>query len=288
MFKKSPIVPKIGDHYVPTTSNQLTSDHSSSIELYSEGRCEDLESSDFTMPYDSCPPNMITGSSLDTSGTIDGRWMQFLSDDAFNFTPPPFPNYGSVSYPPSRVKFIISIFTQRITSLSKYFLYSKIYVVTNLQVDIALECARVQHRFSLPPLEVQDFPQAAGFTDFRLMSQSNPLPESANETDHIVQEILSVAQASQELINQSNLSDHQWGGNYTPDDDFSFMVVRDTANQVIDSSSERYIDRTWEDPSPIQIEDLDEDFKTQRISENLRWVGMSDEDLQKVLLYIGI
>ena len=107
VFKKSATGPKIGEHYaIPTTSYQLTSDHSSSIELYSEGRCEDLESTDYRMPYDnSCSPNMVAGSSHDISGTRDGKWMQFLSEDAFNFTPPPFPNYGTVSYPPSKVKF---------------------------------------------------------------------------------------------------------------------------------------------------------------------------------------
>lgn len=140
----------------------------------------------------------------------------------------------------------------------------------------------MQHRFSLPPLEVDDFPQA-GFTDFRIMSQSTPIRESANETD-ILQEILSVAQASQELINHSNIPD-TWGGNYAPDDDFSFMVgSRDhTRNiQVGDMNSERY----WEDPitRSIHIGDMDGDFKsTERImAENLRWVGMSDKDLEKV------
>jgi hypothetical protein len=106
VFKKTATGPKIGEHYAITTTNQLTSDHSSSIELYSEGRCEDLESSDYRMPYDSFSPNMVAGSSLDINGTRDGKWMQFLSEDAFNnFTPPPFPNYGTVSYPPSKVKF---------------------------------------------------------------------------------------------------------------------------------------------------------------------------------------
>ncbi|KAK7841424.1 nac domain-containing protein 45 [Quercus suber] len=195
VFKKSATGPKIGEHYaIPTTSYQLTSDHSSSIELYSEGRCEDLESTDYRMPYDnSCSPNM--------------------------------------------------------------------------------------HRFSLPSLEVEDFPQV-GFTDFKV-SQLTPICESASETD-ILQEILSVAQASQGLTNQNNFPG-TWGGNYAPDDDFSFMVGRDTYNQVNDVSAERYIDKPWEDPNArsIQIGDLDEDFKTERMTENLRWVGMSDKELEK-------
>jgi len=50
------------------------------------------------------------------------------------------------------------------------------------KVDIALECARLQHRLSLPPLKVEDLPQ-----DVSLDDVSNP-----NEVD-ILQEFLSVA-----------------------------------------------------------------------------------------------
>jgi hypothetical protein len=52
---------------------------------------------------------MYTGSSLDhMNAARDGKWMQYLSEDAFNLTPPPFPNYANVSYPPSKVKFSLS------------------------------------------------------------------------------------------------------------------------------------------------------------------------------------
>ncbi|XP_035544159.1 NAC domain-containing protein 86-like isoform X1 [Juglans regia] len=254
IFKKSTTGPKIGEQYANRTTNQLTTDHSSSIELYSEGRCDqDLESPDYPMQYDSFSPHMQTGSSHEISGTrSDGKWMQFLSKDAFNLTPPaPFPNYGT-HVDPSKV-------------------------------DIALECARLQHRL-FPPLEVKDFPQAE-FSDFR-MSQSTPVRESS-ETD-LLQEILSVAQASQELMNQSNLS-VQWGEDYAPDhDDFSFMINKEyhAHNPVSDLRYERsYIDKSWEDSStrPIQIGDLDEDFNsTERMAaENLRWVGMSNKELEK-------
>lgn len=260
VFKKSTTPgPKIGEHYGTTNTYQVTSNHSSSIDLYSEGRLgdQDLEirSDNYPMQYDSCSsPNMLTGSSLDhMNATRDVKWMQYLSEDAFNFTPPPFSNYGNVSYPPSKV-------------------------------DIALECARLQHRFSLPPLEVDDFPQA-GFTDFRMSQSITPIRESANETD-ILQEILSVAQASQELINQSNVPD-TWGGNYAPEDDFSFMVGRSDHSHNIQVSTDMSSERYWEDPSTrsINIGDLDEDFKTERMAtENLRWVGMSDKDLEKSLM----
>ena len=140
----------------------------------------------------------------------------------------------------------------------------------------------MQHRFSLPSLEVDDFPQV-GFT-----AQLTPICESASGTD-ILQEILSVAQASHELINQTNYSE-TWGVNYAPDDDFSFMIGRDNYNQVNGMSSERYMDKPWEDPNTmsIQIGDLDEDFKAERMVENLRWVGMSDKDLEKVKLFYVI
>ena len=47
----------------------------------------------------------------------------------------------------------------------------------------------------------------------------------------------------------------------------------------------RYVDKTWEDAintRTIEIGDVDEEFKEERMVENLRWVGMSSEDLEKV------
>ncbi|KAJ7960033.1 NAC domain protein [Quillaja saponaria] len=239
VFKKSTITtPKIAEqqHYVTTPTNQMTSEQSSSIELYSEGRCEDLESSSYLMPMDSncssVPSNI---------------------EDSYSILPnSSFSNYGAMPYPPSKV-------------------------------DIALECARMQHKFTLPPLEVEDFPQV-GVTELRF-PQPSAMGERRNESD-ILQEILSVAHVSQELINQSNCMD-TWVGNvnYAPNDDFTFMVGKDSEsyNQVNDMSSMRYINKTWEDPSTrsIDIGYLDDEFKTERIVENLRWVGMSNEDIEK-------
>lgn len=152
-----------------------------------------------------------------------------------------------------------------------------------LQVDIALECARLQHRFSLPPLEVEDFPQV-GLTDLRVMHSNPTYDQNTNSTD-ILQEILSVAHASQELINQSNLQD-TWGGNYSADNnDFTFIAGKDAHGHLYsDICSTRCMDKSWEDPNlrSIEIGNLDEDFKTGRMIENLRWVGMSNEELEKV------
>lgn len=138
---------------------------------------------------------------------------------------------------------------------------------------MALECARLQHRLSLPPLEVEDISQN-GVT-FLQNSTS-----SGHETD-LLEEILSVSHhASQQFTNQSvNLQDHNtWVRNYGQADDFNF------AQFDIGKSS-------WGDPNTrsIEIGDIADEIKTERTVENLRWVGMSHEDLQKVnphFLYI--
>lgn len=155
-------------------------------------------------------------------------------------------------------------------------------------MDIALECARMQHRFSMPPLEVEDFPQV-GISELKMTQASSSMcGGSRNETD-ILQEILSVAQASQELIHHSNYSQALLGGgneNYaTHENDFTFMVGSNNYNHVNDMNSMRYHDhKAWENPNTrsIEIGDLDDEFKAERLVENLRWVGMSSKDLEKV------
>lgn len=149
----------------------------------------------------------------------------------------------------------------------------------------------------MPPLEVEDFPQV-GYSEMKM-----PLPDygandiniygsrNNNETStDILQEILSVAHASQELINQTPSYSHtSWGGhnnneNYAPqegdDQDFTFMVGGNNSNNY--DSHVSY--RTWEDPNTvrsIEIGDVDE-FKGERMVENLRWVGMSSKYMDKV------
>ncbi|KAM5558286.1 NAC domain-containing protein 54 [Rosa sericea] len=270
IFKKTATGPKIGEHYGSTSSTtnyQLTSDHhSSSVELYSDSRGDqDFESSRYNnqMAMNTpCSSNMVhtsSSSSLDHMGRKrDGKWTQFLSKDAFNSFSS-FPNQGAIPYRPSKV-------------------------------DIALECARLQHRLTLPPLEVEDFPHV-GFTDFKTLQYSDPgLEGTGTETDAL-QEILSVAHVSQEMINQSNnFADQTWGSaNYAPGaNDFSFMVDRDAHyNQITthhDMNPMRYVDKPWENSyiRSIEIGDLeDDDFRTDNTTENLRWIGMSDKDLEK-------
>ncbi|XP_050227889.1 NAC domain-containing protein 54-like isoform X2 [Mercurialis annua] len=255
VFKKSANIPKIGDQYASTSNNQMTSEHSSSVEHYSEGRYEDFETSNYPMQMDtSSLPNVPTGSSplhhhnhADHQSRDFGNWKQFLSDDPYSFSSSSsFPNSGPLPYPPSKV-------------------------------DIALECARLQHRFTVPPLEVDDFPQV-GFTDMKMM-HSTSMHEASNQTD-ILQEILSVAQASKELIQDT------WAGNYSNSDnnDFTFIADKDVhGNFYNDMNSMRCIDKSWADPSvrSVEIGNLDENFKNDRIIENLRWIGMSNEELEK-------
>lgn len=137
----------------------------------------------------------------------------------------------------------------------------------------------------MPPLEVEDFPQV-GISELKMAQASGSMcGGSRNETD-ILQEILSVANASHELINQSNHSQALGGSheNYAPhENDFTFMVGT-SYNHANDMNSMRYVDKTWEDHNmrTIEIGDLDSEFKAERMVENLRWVGMSSEDLEKV------
>nr|GMD56394.1 NAC domain-containing protein 86-like [Ipomoea batatas] len=272
VFKKSltNTGPKISDHYVSAAS-----DRSSSMDIYSEGRCEEMESSNYAM---AAPPSSAAASCSSMAAaaavhgspfhhvaaagpsTNDDKWMQYLSDEAFSFhTPPPssIPNYATMPYPPSKV-------------------------------DIALECARLQHRFMLPQLEVQDFPHVVGHVDARMMPHHHHQSSFVNHDNNpdIVQEILSVAQASQDLMNQ----DGWGGGGYAPtaasDDDFSFLLPHN-ANQFQDMGNFRFMDQLREDQNGgrnIEITDFGDEFKPDRMVENLRWVGMSDKDLEKTLL----
>ncbi|KAF9683837.1 hypothetical protein SADUNF_Sadunf04G0055600 [Salix dunnii] len=257
--KRTTTIPKIGENYESTT-NRVPGEHSSSInELYSEnnGRCEEYESTNYTMHrnVDTCSTSYrAIGSPLNIGESRNGKWIQSM--DGFGMAAPQFPNYSTVPYPPSKV-------------------------------DIALECARLQHRFTLPPLQVDDFPQF-GFSDLKVMQQpSMPECTSTHQTD-ILQEILSVAHASQELINQSSFQD-TWVGNYaTADNDFTFMDGKDVQHNLYSDmmmNSTRWADKPWFDPNTssrsIDMSDLDETFKAERMVENLRWVGMSNEELEK-------
>ncbi|KAL2551276.1 NAC domain containing protein 28 [Forsythia ovata] len=231
VFKKSLNGPKIGDQFVNTASER-----SSSIDMYSQGKCDDFDSSDYTMPLGTCSSSAINASQMNINGPNDGRWTQYLSEEEFGFINP-YSQCAPTSYTPSKV-------------------------------DLAIECARLQHRFTLPPLEVQDFPQSG-------LSHSNAFHENTSQPADILAEILSVAQASHELQNQDT-----WGGIYAPAEDFSFQPHD---NQILDMDSFKYMDNLREEQShrSIKIEEKDGVFTSERMVENLRWVGMSNKELEK-------
>ncbi|XP_076900349.1 NAC domain-containing protein 54-like [Bidens hawaiensis] len=243
VFKKSLNAPKtnVGAHYAA-----VASDHSSSMDLYSEGGRggEDMETCNYPTPMASSSSDINHGAPHISSETSDGRWMQYLSEEAFTFPNPSFTNCGNVLYPPSKV-------------------------------DIALECARLQQRLSMPPLQLQDLPQqgATSYVDMMNMPQTSSsmrdFSNSIGPQQDILQEILSVAQVSQDFINQNT-----WGGGYS-----GHHLANNTSNQMHDVGSFRFMGDD-QNMRSIEVGDADEQLGTNRMAENLRWVGMSNKDLE--------
>ncbi|XP_022938604.1 NAC domain-containing protein 96-like [Cucurbita moschata] len=207
VFKKNTIIaPKIEHHHqycnITSSSNQFINSARSS-KLYSEGRCEQPESS----------------------------WSQFLSQEAFN-SATLFPSYANIPYPPSKV-------------------------------DSALECARLQHRFTLPPLEVEDFPHPGYSDHFK-----TPIPTNPTMLD---------GGSSEASANQS--WDGGIGNAYAcSKEDFTFMDTKDGFEDW--NSIARFdMESFWEDPYSkcIDVGNVGDDVPV----ENLRWVGISNKDLDK-------
>ncbi|XP_039031048.1 NAC domain-containing protein 86-like isoform X2 [Hibiscus syriacus] len=230
VFKKTAIIPKVGGEHCQhvSSSNQIGCEHSSSLELYSEGRYE--ESSDFTIPVDTRSPSILDRSSINICDANDVKWMQYLSQDAFELPNTSFSNYETSPYHPSKV-------------------------------DVALECARLQHRLALPPLEVEDYPQGGLVTNYKPMP-TGQMRESRHETD-ILQEILSVAHVFQEPMNPIASHGDAWGASSSNNaDDFTFMTAKDMyQNQMTEMNCPQHMHRPLE--------------------ENFRWVGMSSKDLEQ-------
>nr|GEZ48611.1 NAC domain-containing protein 86-like [Tanacetum cinerariifolium] len=190
IFKKSLNPPKTttnGDQYVTLASN-----HSSYSDLYSEGArgVEDTEICNYqTSPMPSCSSTILQGSHNLVSAANDVKWTQYLSEDAFTFPNPSFSNRSIINpYSP--------------------------------KVDMTMECARLQHTLSLPPLQVQDFQPDCVSNDFDFKT----IPQSSNghhidSHQDILHELLSLAKVSRDHINQNT-----WGGSYAGiNNDFSFL-----------------------------------------------------------------
>jgi hypothetical protein len=88
-------------------------------------------------------------------------------------------------------------------------------------VNVAIECARIQHRLSLPALEFDDFSDLDLTNTTTLHSGINQ--HNNNKQVDALQEILSVASASQELINNPSYN-NSWPENSSHFDEFSFML----------------------------------------------------------------
>ncbi|CAO2833138.1 unnamed protein product [Amaranthus hypochondriacus] len=219
IFKKTPppTPPKITPHYASYTTNmahQLSSDQqSSNVDIYSEGRCDEFNSShDYNVPIERpCTTTNFVGRHASSSSSSHrnnmcdgGQWLQYLNHDQqdFTFPTPSFPNCSSMPYPTSKV-------------------------------DVAIECARFQHRFTLPPLEVEESPNKFIATNLchDQMGMYDPYFNNGSTSnnngggDIILDEILSVSQAQQDLIHHGDPM-----MNYSSWEDFSDLVNFDDRN----------------------------------------------------------
>ncbi|WOL10710.1 NAC domain-containing protein [Canna indica] len=237
VFKKTAPGPKIIEHYgapfnYEEHSQWITTEPSTTINDFSSdgrGSCGgDFEGCSFSpFPNDACSSLHATSSTQ-----LDGKWMQcYPNEEAMNNT-----NFS-------------------------YNMPSK--------VDVALQCARLQHRLSLPPLEVEDFPQINLSDSKFLHSDHHNIQRIGNSIGQVdaLQEILSVAAASNALINSSNYHNDMWvGHNSNPHfDEFTSLLELDGGDEGIHGIGEA--------AKLIEIGDLEEEFKEEKKRvENLRGI----------------
>ncbi|OWM64358.1 hypothetical protein CDL15_Pgr020324 [Punica granatum] len=269
VFKKSAMnLQKVGDRYITTMGNQRASS-SSSGDLYSSalgGRsvCEELlENTSYSL-YSlntSCSPrsiSIIESSFDDYAGMCDSKtWPGQSSldlEEALGINAvPPFSDHAAVAAPAPIIHYPPS------------------------QDDVALECARLQHRLLAPvlsPLEMGDFQPDREY--HRSSGNNFPIRESAsNESSHdIIEEILSIAQASQDLLQHHQSYSHpKYHGvgenynNYSPIiEDFSFSRHMGHNTSI----------------GAIEIGDVDKDATGYCKAENLRW-SFGEENKQLLI-----
>lgn len=142
-----------------------------------------------------------------------------------------------------------------------------------MQVDVALECAKLQHRLSLPPLELEDFPQIDLLNSKAL--ECGFIEGNASEVDAL-QEILSVASASQELINNPNYP-YAWTK-------VSPYFMKPIEEQKINGSTQLcQMESVVEQAKLRDISELEEELMEEKKAvENLRKITMSMSDTVKV------
>ncbi|XP_044979941.1 uncharacterized protein LOC123447411 [Hordeum vulgare subsp. vulgare] len=282
IFKKTAPGPKIMEHYgAAQYHGEQPQWTPSSVERSptpcdGRGGGDDFESSSFSFPTEA----PMTSGSMHGGGGFgmqmmggmphpheDGRWMQFLSEDAFNATNPYFMNPASASN----------------------------FSCLPSKVDVALECARLQHRLALPPLEVEDFPH-----DVSLDTKTGILQSNTNEVD-ILQEFLSVASASQELINGSGSSSSypdMWLGAGTSSGGGHYMNELSSLVDLGAAKAKEEVDNFYHmcgigasmmrrDDEPgrlVEISDMQEFKEGKKRVENLRGVKLLNNDLGEIVV----
>ncbi|XP_010528600.1 PREDICTED: NAC domain-containing protein 86 isoform X2 [Tarenaya hassleriana] len=243
VFKKNAVSPKVEEQCVDgmkssiTNAMNMNSEQSSSTGMYSEGKYEDLESSGYPISPDVYGTQFRNIPSSDIE-TREEKWSQFLSQDSFNL---PAPSQFCSQYGPT----------------NSY---------PPFKVDIAFECERLQNRLSLPPLHMEDLPHA-GFLETDLL----------NNTDDVLNKILSIAQASQEQASNQVSWNAACGSQNIHGDNFDF------AGERFANFNNRNGENSWEEANlnAVGAQGPAERFKEERMIENLRWVGVSSKELEK-------
>ncbi|KAF3321072.1 NAC domain-containing protein 86-like isoform X1 [Carex littledalei] len=252
IFNKTSPSPKMiehkGAHYEANSQwAAAASVQSPAGNFSSDGIGEDLENSSYS-PYEPTHAfDMMQGGSFHgATAESDDKWMQFLNEEVLNPMASCYHDPVGFSTFPSKV-------------------------------DVALECARLQHRLSLPPLMTDDFPQF-NLPDHKALHDSTPHQEIKGVD--VIQEILSVASSSQEMINNFGYDDNNvWlGNNYSHSGGFpEFHFGSGVASSSRMSGSEN------ESASLIEIRDLEEEFRQERKQvENLRGIKVLKDDLGEV------
>ncbi|MED6159051.1 hypothetical protein PIB30_038746 [Stylosanthes scabra] len=244
VFKKAAvIVPKEGPHHhyggannimINTHHHHMTSssDQHSSSIDLYSEGRDDSTNNNLFMPWDHHNATLLAD---------HAKWQHFPSSSSSSSSF--LPHYGALPpYPPSKVN------------------------------NVAVECARMQQRFSMPPLEVvEEFPNL-GISELNMMTRGTTSMcvgsgNNNNETD-ILQEILSLANAnasSQEFTNHSHIL---LGGNNASyavphhDNDFAFNAGTSYNNHALNDINPMRYEIQDRNLRTIEIGDLQSEFKS--------------------------
>ncbi|KAI0500145.1 hypothetical protein KFK09_018354 [Dendrobium nobile] len=247
VFKKSTPGPKIIEHVgLNPREEQLQLE---AFDLTPDERADhdDLESSNvynLFQTHSSFSESLVHSPSFDASAS----WMEhFMAEESsvVSSTNVPFPSPSSFS-----------------SMLSK--------------VDVALECARFQNRFLMPPLEVEDLSQLEASNSKIFESGFSQFSTTANES---FQEINSVASASHEVCRNPNFDEDMWALKSS----YSFNEFFSPVETTHDLGSPGIIAKPSamrEKATFVDISELEEEFNLeQKKVENLRSVKILEGNM---------